>query len=27
VERKLNEEIENWLERAEEHQEVTRFGR
>jgi hypothetical protein len=27
VERKLNEEIENWLERAEEHQEVMRFGR
>ena len=27
VERKLNEEIESWLERAEEHQEVMRFGR
>jgi len=27
VERKLNEEIESWLERAEEHQEVLRFGR
>jgi len=27
VERKLNEEIESWLKRAEEHQEVMRFGR
>jgi hypothetical protein len=27
VERKLNEEIERWLTRAEERQEVTRFSR